>query len=269
MRRLFLGEMRKRDQGFSNWAGKTNRELFIFNINLDLRNLLMDNWKIEMINELHYAFHFKHYNRIALFDKTDSNKHVLVTWSECDSILLTHESIIDRMCECTVPHFSTGAELGFTHGDVCFGPGFLWSRFNIMVDVSSVGNKSLTIEELKKIDNEINEFICWVPDKNGSSIHDGRVANFDVIKIELALEKDKIRVDGETKIMLPQELKPDDNPNVLKNLGKIAAFGGEIFRKENEYYYRAKISGVHDIKGIFLVEKNKLWIGKAEVRVLK
>ncbi|MFX0095753.1 MAG: hypothetical protein ACFFBD_28705 [Candidatus Hodarchaeota archaeon] len=254
---------RKRTQNFSEWAGKTNRSLFVFNFNLDLAPLFQEEWSIELADQMTNLEHAHKLDRIILQNKTEPDKRVLIDLSECDSLLLAHERIIDEMAQCTIPRFPTGKDLGCFYGDVCFGS--IWSRFNMTLSVGSIGAEPLVEEQLKEINQNLDKLIYSFPKNQKKPVGTQNLVD-EPFPLKISFDQFQLKR-GEKSALKLIPSKEVDSFDFKKISGKIAALGGEISRQGDRFYYHAKYKGIHNTQAILIGKSYSRWIGKAEVQV--
>ena len=91
---------------------------------------------------------------------------------------------------------------------------------------------------------------------------------FSIALLKIAIKDKRINIGENYKL----EISPACSSKAAQlelhvSTGKIAAYGGEIFRENDEFYYKAKKGDTHNIRALIVGKDNSLWAGETVVDV--
>jgi hypothetical protein len=233
--------------GFADWGGKTRGDVSGFIANFLLPPTAIEGWVRENREEVAPFFRGKRTTRLTYTTAASrAAERVLITVTECDSVLDSHESLIDTVMTYMAPSLPKCETLGLEIGDVCFGchgdlqVAVIFARYNLLVGVDSIGANPIKVNPIAL---DIDSFLTGEPAATGKP--GGPTAT-------LSLSSQSVGVDGEVILTVATT-----DPAGREVMTKIQATGGTLSRSKDQYIYRATQRGSHMVS-LFVVNEDGL-----------
>jgi hypothetical protein len=228
---------------FSGWAGKTRGDASGLIAKFLLPSNALVGWVRENKEEVAPFFRGRRTIRLTYSPVApNAGERALITVTECDSVLDSHESLIDTVMTYMAPSLPRCESLGFEIGDVCFGchgelqVAVIFARYNLLVGVDSIGAKSIAVSPLAR---DIDSFLYGEP----AVTRTGPTST-------LGLSAESVGSDDEVVLSVAAT-----DPSGREIMTKLRATGGILFRRRDEYIYQAKGPGSHRIS-LFVVNED-------------
>lgn len=146
----------KANYEFATWAGRTREggaDVRLTDVRFGPDDL--KEWKLEESEELPGSKQRREIRYIYASHENGKRRLVLTT-TECNSVLDAHENLIDVVMTYMAPRLPRCETRGLQLGDICFGShgevnlSLIFARFNILAEIKNAGTEAIAVDEFAR-----------------------------------------------------------------------------------------------------------------------
>jgi hypothetical protein len=146
----------KTNYEFSIWAGRTRAggpDVHLTDVRIGPEEV--KGWELEESEDLPGPKQQRAL-RYIYSSSENSKRRLVLTTTECNSVLEAHESLIDVVMTYMAPRLPRCEARGLELGDICFGShgevnlSAIFARFNILAEIKNAGTEATPVDEFAR-----------------------------------------------------------------------------------------------------------------------